>query len=152
MAKFRISRLLIVAGCLICIQPAFAAAVSANNAVKQLQAGQAVDLIVEYESAAIEQEAAKRRKLTSGHTDDAAILAYKATQYQLLKQQVDGAMLSPEIAHLKDYSHLPMSLKHVKSLAALNALAAQAASRPYMKMDNCTGCLRKVCRWSINLR
>ena len=90
-----------------------------------MKAGQPVDLIVEYESGPIEQEAGKRRQLTRRHIDDAAILDYKARQYKTLKQQVDGGMQSPEITQVKDYSHLPMSLKHVQSLAALQTLAAQ---------------------------
>ena len=125
MAKLGIRRLLIVTSCLIGISPVFAAANFPAEAVKRLQAGQALDLIVEYESATIEQEADKRRKLTPKRADDKAILDYKAASYQNIKQQVDGGLSSPEITHVKDYSHLPMSLKHVQSLAALNALAAQ---------------------------
>ncbi len=116
--------LMTASGCLICIHSAFGAATAPANAVNRLQAGQGVDLIVEYESAAVEQEAAKRRQLTQRHLDDAGILDYKATQYKILKQQVDGTFSSQEITHLKDYSHLPMSFKHVQTLAALNALIA----------------------------
>ena len=129
MAKLRVSRLLISLGCLICFQMASAAAIVPANAVNRLQAGQAVDVIVEYESSAVEQEAGKRRKLAPGHRDDASILAYKAVQYRILKQQVDSALRFPEIQDKKDYSHLPMSFKHVQSLAALNSLA----SRPGIK-------------------
>jgi uncharacterized repeat protein (TIGR01451 family) len=124
-AKLSVSRLLISLGCLISFQMASAAAIAPANAVNRLQAGQAVDLIVEYESSAIEQEATQRRKLTPRHVDDASILAYKADQYRILKQQVDSSSRSPEIQDKKDYSHLPMSLKHIQSLAALNSLKAQ---------------------------
>ncbi len=119
-------RLLIVAISFIFIRPVFAAAIVPANALKNLQAGQAVDLIIEYESASIEQEASKRRILTSRRLDDKSILDYKAAQYKILKQQVDRSLPSPGITHLKDYSHLPMSFKHVQSLAALNLLTAQA--------------------------
>ncbi len=102
-----------------------AAAIVPANAINRLQAGHPVDLIVEYESSAIEQEATKRRKLAPRHVDDALILDYKAAQYRILKQQVDSASRSPEIQDKKDYSHLPMSLKHVQSIAALNSLKAQ---------------------------
>ena len=104
---------------------AFAAVIAPTSVVDRLKAGQPVDLIVEYESGSIEQEAGKRRQLTRRHIDDSAILEYKAAQYKMLKQQVDGAIQSPEITQIKEYSHLPMSLKHVQSLAALNMLAAQ---------------------------
>src|SRR5271169_2413994 len=124
MAKPYFSRLLFASWCLACMQSALAAGIAPANAMKSLQAGQAVDLIIEYESAAIEQEAAKRRKLTPRRLDDAAILEYKAAKYLILKQQVDSTLPSPEITQLKDYSHLPMSFKHVQSLAALNALIA----------------------------
>lgn len=126
MAKLRLSQLLAVTSCMLCFRPAFAVADFPANIAKRLQAGQALDLIIEYESAAIELEAGKRRKLTARRLDSAAILDYKSTQYQILKQGIDRSLLSPEIGHLKDYSHLPMSLKHVQSLAALNRLAAQS--------------------------
>lgn len=125
MFKYGISRLLIASSSLIFIQSAFAAVVFPAESVKRLQAGQAIDLIVEYESTVIEREADKRRKLTLRHADDKSILDYKAIQYQLIKRQVDGGMISSGIGHLKDYSHLPMSLKHVQSLAELNVLTAQ---------------------------
>jgi uncharacterized repeat protein (TIGR01451 family) len=119
-----VSQILIFLGCMSCTQWVAAAVITPASAVSRLQAGQAVDLIVEYDSSSIEQDAASRRELTPKHTDDAAILDRKSSGYKNLKQKIDGAMLSPEVTSLKDYSHLPLSLKHVKSLAALNSLAA----------------------------
>jgi uncharacterized repeat protein (TIGR01451 family) len=123
-AKQCISRFLVVSVCLFCIQSVFASAISPTNLLNKLQAGQAVDLIIEYESTAIEQEASKRRKLNPNHFDDASILGYKSTQYQLLKQKVDSELPSTDLAKVKEYSHLPMSVLHVSSLTALNGLTA----------------------------
>lgn len=124
MNKLCVGQLLVSFCCLTCLQTATAAVIIPASAVSRLQAGQAIDLIVEYESSSIEQEAASQRKLTPRHADDAVILERKSSRYKMLKQQVDGTLISPEVTNLKDYSHLPMSLKHVRSLAALNSLAA----------------------------
>ena len=126
MAKLILFRLLIVFSFFICAQAVWAAVIVPPNVLKSLMSGVAVDLIIEYESAAIEQEAAKRRNLTPSRFDNTAILDYKAAQYKTLKQRVDSALPAADITHLKDYSHLPMSFKRVKSMAALNLLAAQA--------------------------
>ena len=126
MTKLRICKLLIVFVCMFCIQTVFAAANPPANLINKLQAGQAVDLIIEYESTAIEQEASRRRQLNPAHVDDQKILDYKSTQYKLLKQQVDSELPGTDLVKVKEYSHLPMSFLHVSSLAALAGLSAHS--------------------------
>jgi uncharacterized repeat protein (TIGR01451 family) len=126
LAKLRICQLMIVFVCIFCIQSVFAAANPPANLVNKLQAGQAVDFIIEYESTAIEKEAANRRQLNPDHVDDEKILDYKSTQYKLLKQQVDSELPSTDLIKVKEYSHLPMSFLHVSSLAALAGLRAHS--------------------------
>jgi uncharacterized repeat protein (TIGR01451 family) len=95
------------------------------EAVNRLNAGQPVDLIVEYEATSIEQQAAAMRQRNKRHIDDDSILAYKAGRYKALKDKVDLAAAHPDIELLADYSHLPMAFKRFRSLTALNTLLAQ---------------------------
>jgi len=94
------------------------------EAVNRLIAGQSVDLIVEYEATSIEQQAAAMRLSSIRHIDDETILAFKAGLYKTLKHDADLAGAHPDIEHVVDYSHLPMSFKRFHSLAGLNALLA----------------------------
>ena len=95
------------------------------QALSRLNAGQPVDLIVEYDAAAIEQQAATMRQHNKRHIDDDSILSFKAGRYKTLKDGVDRAVARPDIETLAEYSHLPMSFKRFRSLAALNALLAR---------------------------
>ncbi len=147
MAKHLISRHLIVYVSIFCLQSAFATTISPTKLVNKLQAGQAVDLIIEYESTAIEQEASKLRQSNPEHFDDATILGYKSTQYQLLKQQVDSELPGTDLVKVKEYSHLPMSFLHVSSLAALNGLTAH----PKIKAIYENGLTRHVLAQSLPL-
>ena len=94
------------------------------EALSRLNAGQSVDLIVEYDAASIEQQATTLRQRNKRHLDDNAILAFKTNLYKILKNDVDLAATHPDLEHLADYSHLPMSFKRFHSLAALNSLLA----------------------------
>lgn len=93
----------------------------------RLLAGQAVDLIVEYQSQAVEQAAATMRQRAGLVHDDAGILALKAQRYQAIKLGVDRTIARPGIEMLRDYSHLPMAYKRFHSMAALRALLANPA-------------------------
>lgn len=95
------------------------------EALNRLNAGQPVDLIVEYEAVAIEQDASAMRQRNKRHIDDDSILAYKAGRYKALKDGVDRAAAHPDLEQLAEYSHLPMAFKRFRSLAALNTLLAR---------------------------
>lgn len=92
--------------------------------MQRLLAGEAVDLIVEYDAAAVEAEAAVRRQRTPRRIDDAAILAFRAERYQALRRQVDAMADPAEVVQLRDYKYLPMALRRFRSAAAARAYAA----------------------------
>jgi uncharacterized repeat protein (TIGR01451 family) len=122
---FRFRYQWIISVLLVFTQQAYAAVTVPANVIQSLSAGYTIDVIVEYDSAEIEQEVSKRRKLTARGLDSPAILAYRSSQYRLLKQKIDSISPTSEITHLKDYSHLPMSFKRLSSLSALNTLIAR---------------------------
>lgn len=128
LSAFHLFRVAVALTCTFWSYAAFCAQPPAE-ALSRLNAGQPVDLIVEYEAAAIEQQAAAMRQHNRRHIDDDSILAYKAGRYKALKDKVDSVAAHPDIEPLADYSHLPMSFKRFHSLAALNALL----SRPEIK-------------------
>lgn len=89
----------------------------------------AVDVIVELDASAIDRSAATRRARLPRRIDDDAALASLARQYRALKDQVMRPLQRPDIDELLDYSHLPMRTVHVRSEAALRALAAEPGVR-----------------------
>ncbi len=143
------SRLFRVAAALACALWSIAAfsAQPPAEALSRLNAGQPVDLIVEYQAATIEQDAAAMRQRTKRHIDDDSILSYKAGRYKTLKEGVDHAAARPDIEQLADYSHLPMAFKRFHSLAALNALLA----RPEIKAVYWNDALHPVLAQSLPL-
>jgi uncharacterized repeat protein (TIGR01451 family) len=94
-------------------------------AMQRLQAGEAVDLIVEYDATAIEAEAAKRRLRTPRRIDDAAILGFRAERYAALRSQADAVADPAEVVRLMDYPHLPMAFRRFRSAAAALIYARQ---------------------------
>ncbi|MGB4765929.1 MAG: S8 family serine peptidase [Rugosibacter sp.] len=92
--------------------------------LQKLLAGEVVDLIVEYDAAAVEAEAAVRRLRTPRRIDDAATLAFRAESYQALRRQVDAAVDPAKVVQVKDYKYLPMALRRFRSAAAAQAYAA----------------------------
>lgn len=102
---------------------AFGADIPAAS-LQRLLAGEVVDLIVEYEDAAVEAEAAVRRLRTPRRIDDAATLAFRAESYQALRRQADAMVDPAEVVRIKDYKYLPMALRRFRSAAAAQAYAA----------------------------
>lgn len=92
--------------------------------LQRLLAGEVVDLIVEYDAAAVETEAEARRQRTPRRIDDAAILAFRAERYQALRRQADAMADPAEVVQLRDYKYLPMALRRFRSAAAAQAYAA----------------------------
>lgn len=93
-------------------------------AARRLQAGEFVDLIIEYEAAAVEADAAARRSRLPRRSDDAGILAMRADRYKTLRSTVDAAVPPAMVAALKDYTYLPMSFRRFRSIEAARAYAA----------------------------
>ncbi len=117
------SAILLTAGLLTSSLYAEAATPPAEASVR-LQAGQPVDLIVEYDDTAIAAAVATMRRSSKRDQEEPAVVTYKTQQYKLLKERIDGAVARPGVAHLKDYSHLPMAFKRFTSEADLNAFLA----------------------------
>ncbi|MBI3479740.1 MAG: IPTL-CTERM sorting domain-containing protein [Nitrosomonadales bacterium] len=142
----RVLRIAVAIVCTIWADAALSAQPPAE-ALRMLNAGQPVELIVEYEAAAIEQAAAAMRQRNPKHIDDAAILAYKAGRYKTIKNNADLAAAHKDIEPLSDYSHLPMSFKRFRSLQGLNLLLA----RPEIKAVYWNDALHPVLAQSLPL-
>ncbi len=89
-----------------------------------LDKGEAVDLVVEYEVAAIEAEMAARRKLPDRSVDKSTLAGLRAERFRDLRRRVDAAFVVPLAARLKDYAQLPMALRRFRSPAEAQAYAA----------------------------
>lgn len=112
---------------------AHAAPVAPPEAVAGLAAGQAQDLIVEYDDSAVQKEVSDLKTKEHLEKDDSAILALRETRYSKLRSDVDAAMPAGESRNLIGYSHLPMSFMHVKTAAALDALTKNSMVKAIYK-------------------
>lgn len=103
-----------------------------DNVVATLKAGQAINLIVEYDDAEVQAAATTMRKNKHIALDDDEILSYKSQQYKSLKNNIDQSAnvtksaISADIENLKEYSHLPVRFKRFHSYAALTRLLSQS--------------------------
>ncbi len=88
----------------------------------QLAAGAAVDVIVEVSSSAADAEAAALRRARGLDHDNAAIVAARAARYRTTKAAVEQALAGSGGAAVRDYRHLPLSLWHLSTPAALARL------------------------------
>ncbi|MDX1916332.1 MAG: S8 family serine peptidase [Methylophilus sp.] len=119
--KLVIQLLLLI--CLAWMPIAGFSAVIPQTVLEKLKVDKSVDVIVEYDDDAIEQEATKMRLRKPKSMEDSEVLAHKVTQYQLLKSKVDKTLVRSDITHLKSYSHLPLALKRFGSEVALKSWA-----------------------------
>jgi len=93
---------------------------------RELDAGNPVDLIIEYDDTEIETVTKAMRNRLAKRRDNNEIRTYKVAKYKALKDRVDLPIRRPEIEDLQSYSHLPMGFKRFKSKAALEAFIARA--------------------------
>ena len=91
----------------------------------RLARGEAQDLIVVFDDAAIQEAAARLRKDSGDPASEAAIIRFKAEQFAALKKATLAAMPGGEIEILKDYDVLPIMFLRLHTRAALQALLAQ---------------------------
>lgn len=96
-----------------------------DEALRRLRSGQAVDLIVEYHAAEVEQSAVAMRSRAPRRIDDDATLKFKVARYREIKDANDAPRATRDISHLADYRHLPLALKRFATLAAAQAYADQ---------------------------
>lgn len=130
-----------------CMVPAAQAApVAPDEAVQALDKGQSVDLIVEYESSAIDREMSARRK-ASDRFDTDATTQLRATRYADLKARAHASLSATDISPLADYSHLPLSFKRVRTATALQSLLAQ----PQVKAVYLNKAFHRVATANLNL-
>lgn len=106
------------------------AAAEVPSSIRQaLLRGEAQDVVIEFDDYAI-QARASSSKLASGlGNEPAAILAEKANAYASLKAAVWQTLSKTEVSVVQDYSHLPMSHARIRSMAAMEAIAADRRVR-----------------------
>lgn len=118
-----------IAVALFFLAPVLHAAVSIPaEAIIALQAGKPVNLIVEYKSDDIDMAARRQRAAAVTH-DTPEILTYRSQRYQQRKEGAETRLGGAPAETRGEYSHLPIRLKRFRSLAALNAWAADSQVR-----------------------
>lgn len=130
----------------ICLAPAQAAPTAPHEAVQALDKGQSVDLIVEYESSAVDKDMNSRRKAGERFEPD-ALTQLRATRYADLKTRAHAGLPATDITPLTDYSHLPLSFKRIRTAAALQSLLAQ----PLVKAVYLNKAFHRVASANLNL-
>lgn len=115
--------------------PAHAGGTIPPRAATELAAGRAVRLIVEYDAATVDPEAASLRTTLGATFDDDRVQALRSARYATLKQAVHAAV-STDSDLAVDYSHLPMSTRTFRTLAGLRALIAQPAVKSVFDVRN----------------
>lgn len=88
----------------------------------RLAAGKPQDLIVLFDDSAVEAQATRRKRRAGIEHDDAALLAFKAGRYRELKSAATASLLPGDGETIREFSHLPMAFRRVRSIAALGRL------------------------------
>ncbi|MFM9916333.1 MAG: IPTL-CTERM sorting domain-containing protein [Rhizobacter sp.] len=98
------------------------AAVVPDELLLTVRGGQPANVIVEFDASAIDRETAAQRARRPRQVDDRAALDRRASQYLGLKEGVIRSLGRRDVEAVRDYRHLPLSLKRVSSEAGLLAL------------------------------
>ena len=101
--------------------PALADPIS-QAALAQLSQGHPVQVIVEFAHSATDIAAQAERARRGLRHDDAAILALRTRGYGQVKSKVEAAETRVDAAPVADYSHFPLSVWRLSSIAALERL------------------------------
>ncbi|MHB8814879.1 MAG: S8 family serine peptidase [Steroidobacteraceae bacterium] len=101
--------------------PTLAGAISQATRTR-LSRGQPVRVIVEFAHAAADLAAEAERARRGLRRDDAAIRALRTRGYREVKSKVEAAETRSDAALLADYSHFPLSVWRLSSVAALDRL------------------------------
>lgn len=94
-----------------------------QSLMSRLAAGEAQDVIIEFDSAAVEAEAMAMRSQRGLTFDDHDISEYKAQRFRQIKNSALALFPAAEVGVLIDYSHLPMALLRLRSPSALTRVA-----------------------------
>jgi uncharacterized repeat protein (TIGR01451 family) len=90
--------------------------------IQKIQRGEQQDLLVLFDDAAVQREAADLRSKRGLKTDSDEIQAVKADRYKTLRQSVLAALPQGQHALLLGYSHLPMAFIRFRTPGALQTL------------------------------
>jgi uncharacterized repeat protein (TIGR01451 family) len=107
---------------------AIAAPLSATTRTR-LAAGQAVQVVVQFDATAVDQAASAERSRRGLTRDDAAIRTLRAQGYARIKTIVEAAVSGPDAQRVRDYANLPLAVWRLSSPAALSRLTAQPGVR-----------------------
>ncbi len=101
--------------------------------MEALKANTPQDVIVEFDSTAIQAEADTQRKTLKLERESRGIVEYKAKRYSDIKSSSFAKLPKTEHEILHDYDHLPMMHLRIKSANALNALLRDPAIKAIYK-------------------
>lgn len=90
--------------------------------MEALKAKQSQDVIVEFDSSAVQAEADVQRHAAHLDRESPKIIEFKAARYSDIKRTSLARLAAAEHAVMRDYSHLPLVFLRLKSVNALNAL------------------------------
>jgi len=90
-----------------------------QSLVNRLAAGEPQDVIVEFDSAAVEAEASALRAQRRLIYNDRSITLYKAQRFRQIKSSALAPLPATEASVLIDYGHLPMVFLRLHSASAL---------------------------------
>jgi len=116
-------RVLLIFLCLLSTRPSLGAQIP-ESILNRLKTAQAVDVIIEYDDAVIEQTTKKMRKKSLNDIDENEIRSFKRKEYKALKEKVDKQHIGNDITDIKTYSYLPLVYKRFKSEKALKQYSA----------------------------
>jgi uncharacterized repeat protein (TIGR01451 family) len=123
-------RLLVFLLLAVAVRPMCAGASPVGGAARaRLAAGTSLVVVVEVDSTAVDAEAVLRRGRRGLIHDDAAILALRERGYTDVKARVERESGGADAIRILDYSHFPLAVWHLGSLAALQRLESNPAVR-----------------------
>ena len=105
-----------------------AAPISAAGRAR-LATGKDLYVVVEFDGAATDAAVNAERSRRGLIRDDSAILARRAKGYAASKARVESEAGGSDAARVLDYSHFPLAVWRLSSLAALNRLESNPAVR-----------------------
>ena len=91
--------------------------------LERLTAGEAQEVIVEFDASNVEAEARAMRSQKRLTYNDHDITEYKAQRFRQIKNSALAQLPAAEVGVLIDYSHLPMALFRLRSPSALTQVA-----------------------------
>jgi hypothetical protein len=95
----------------------------------RLATGKALYVIVEFDAAAADAAANAERSRRGLSFDDRDILALRESGYAAIKSRVELQAPGADAARVLDYSHFPLAVWRLSSLAALHRLESDPAVR-----------------------